>query len=64
MIALYYDTELEVNVEAQQYLGLSGPMYYMGAIIYVNDTDWLVQYPNHKITAYSNDIFVQRFTAV
>jgi len=60
----YLDTETNTVVQATQYFGLNGPVFFEGALIYVNDTDWLILYPNGKVTAFINAAFLARFTSV
>lgn len=62
MVNNYTDNQTGLIVEAEQYSGFSGSVYYRGAIIYVNDTDWLIVYPSGKVTASIDGVFQSRFT--
>lgn len=61
MIQNYLDTETNDIVEAEQYIGLDGTVYYRNALVYVNNTDWLVVYPSAKVTAFIDSVFQSRF---
>ena len=60
----YLDTETNENVQAEQYFGFGGQINYNSAIIYLNNTDWLIVLPSGSVTGYTDADFSARFTLV
>lgn len=60
----YIDTETNEQVMAEQYIGFGGAIRYESAIIYLNNTDWLIVLDDGRVTGYTNDIFTTRFQLV